>query len=123
MVKFMCATRWKFWHNRTEDATEPVFEGMAFKGKSERGVKFFVQIGRKLLSIHTEPRRSGYLLTDVFSSYIKGILGDPSFGPGVVPGGKRYSLIGDVLITNWTLPEDKRERVIQEIETFLKTSP
>lgn len=122
MVRFVHSTRWKFRYNKNEDASELVFDGMAFKGTSEYGVKFFIQIYGEFLSIHTEPRRSGYLLTDSFSAHIKGILGDPELGPSVGPGGKRYSLIGEVLITNWALPEDKREEVIREVEQFLKSS-
>ena len=111
--------KWKFWYNTREDSFGITFDGMAFKGKSEYGVRFTIQIGGDFLTIQTEPSRTGYTLADGFSSVIKGVLGDPRFGPHAPPFGMTYTP-GAVLTTNWALPDDKREEVFRAVAQFLK---
>lgn len=110
--------KWKFWYSMCKDSFGMTFDGTAFKGKSEHGVRFTIQVGNDFLTIQTEASKTGYMLTDNFSSVIKGILGTPRFGPHAPPLGMVYT--SGVLTTNWVLPDDKREKVIQRVIQFLK---
>lgn len=64
--------KWKFWYSMCKDSFGMTFDGTAFKGKSEHGVRFTIQVGNDFLTIQTEASKTGYMLTDNFSSVIKG---------------------------------------------------
>jgi len=116
----MRAQRWKLWCSRREDSFGTTFDGTAFKGKSEYGVRFRIHIMRDSITMMTEPSRTGYTLTDSFLSPIKGVLGDPISGPSRLDLGSNWPMPGEVLITTWTLPKDKREETIRTINQFLE---
>jgi len=113
---------WVFGYSRREDQSGVTFDGTAIEPEKEYGVRFIIQIGSALLVIQTEPIRTGYLLTEGFTSTMKGVLGEPSLGPKVVSLGKDWPMQGEALITNWALPEDRHEKVIREVERFLEGS-
>jgi len=111
-----------FWCNRHKDPFGITFDGTAFKGKSEYGVRFRIQIIKDYLNLLTESSRTGYTLTDSFLSLINGVLGDPISGPSRFNLGSNWPMPGEVLITTWTLPEDKSEETIRTINQFLEES-
>jgi len=109
-------------YSRREDQSGVTFNGTAIEPEKEYGVRFIIQIGSTHLVIQTEPSRTGYLLTEGFTSTMKDVLGEPSLGPKVVSLGRDWPMHGETLITNWALPEDRREKVIREVERFLEGS-
>jgi hypothetical protein len=116
-------TRWKFWYNRHEASFGVTFDGTAFKGRSEYGVSFMIRIWEDILQIETEVSRTGYLLTDGFSSVIKGILGDSESGSNISDGRTSRFSPGSELVTLWKMPKDKRQETLRTIENFLKEAP